>query len=71
MLDASEIVPGRKARDGSLRGTIALAAGLGSHGEGARLEFDARGRAKAFWLGGTKLLAEKALAKELAAKFDG
>jgi len=71
LLDASEIVPGRKARDGSLTGTIAQAVGVGSHGEGARLELDARGRAKAFWLGGTKLLAEKALAKEMRAKFEG
>lgn len=71
LLDASEIVPGRKGRDGALQGTIAQAVGVGSHGEPARIEFDARGRAKAFWLGGTKLLAEKAFANEMRARFDG
>jgi D-alanyl-D-alanine carboxypeptidase len=69
LLDASEIVPGRRGKDGAVHGTIVQAPGLASHGEGARLELDARGRVKAFWLGGTKLLAEKALAKELAAKY--
>lgn len=70
LLDASEIVPQRRSRDGTLHGTIVQAAGLASHGEGARLEVDARGRTKAFWLGGTKLLGEKALARELVAKYD-
>jgi D-alanyl-D-alanine carboxypeptidase len=69
LLDASEIAPGRKGRDGTLHGTIVQAVGLASHGEGARLEWDARGRARAFWFGGTQLLPEKALAKELAAKY--
>lgn len=69
LLDASEIVPTRRGRDGVVPGTIVQAAGLASHGEGARLELDGRGRAKVFWLGGTKLLPEMALAKELVAKY--
>lgn len=69
LLDASEIVPGRKAPDGTLRGAIVNAAGLANHGEAARIEFDARGRAKAVWLGGIKLIGEKPLAKELEAKY--
>lgn len=71
LLDASEIEPGRRERGGSERGVIALASGLASHAEPAWLERDARGRAKAFWLGGTKLLPEKTLARELAARFNG
>jgi len=70
LLDASEITPGRRARDGStLQGVIAQAPGLGSHGEPARLELDTRGRVKAFWLGGTRLVSEKALARELEARY--
>lgn len=70
LLDASEIVPSGRSRDGTLHGTIVQAAGLASHGEGARIESDGRGRPRAVWLGGTKLLAEKALAKELVAKYE-
>jgi len=69
LLDASEIVPGRRDREGTLHGRIDLAPGLMSHGEPARIEHDARGRAKAFWLGGTKLLPEAVLARELEARY--
>jgi D-alanyl-D-alanine carboxypeptidase len=69
LLDASEIVPGRRDRSGTRHGVIAQATGLMSHGEPARLEVDGRGRAKAFWFGGTKLLPEAALAKELEARY--
>jgi D-alanyl-D-alanine carboxypeptidase len=69
LLDASEIVPGRRDRDGTRQGTIVSAPGLMSHGEPARLEFDKRGRAKVFWLGGTRLLPEAALAKELERRY--
>ncbi|MES2990280.1 MAG: serine hydrolase domain-containing protein [Pseudomonadota bacterium] len=52
------------------RGTITLAGGFGSHGEPVRLERDAKGRATAFWLGGTRTLPEAAVAKELVARYD-
>jgi D-alanyl-D-alanine carboxypeptidase len=69
LLDASEIVPGRRDRDGSLHGLIATAPGLMSHGEPARLEHDARGRARAFVLGGMRLLPEAALSRELERRY--
>jgi D-alanyl-D-alanine carboxypeptidase len=69
LLDASEIVPGASGRDGTRHGLVASAPGLMNHGEPARLEHDKRGRAKAFWLGGTRLVPEAALAKELAARY--
>ena len=70
LLDASEIVPGRRDREGTLHGRIDNAPGLMSHGEPARLEHDGRGRTKAFWLGGTKLLPEAVLARELEARYE-
>ncbi len=70
LLDASEIVPGATGRDGTRHGLIANAPGLMSHGEPARVDYDGRGRAKAVWLGGMKLVPEAALARELAARYD-
>lgn len=69
LLDASEIVPARRDRSGTRHGLITQATGLMSHGEPARLEFDKRGQAKAFWLGGTRLISEAALARELEARY--
>ena len=64
--DATELVV-----DGPAQGRIALAGGFGSHGEPVRMERDARGRPRAFWLGGTRLQPEPAIAKELTARYEG
>lgn len=66
LLDATQIEPG-SAGDGR----ITLAGGFASHGEPARLQRDARGRAKALWLGGTRLQSEALAAKELQARYGG
>lgn len=67
LLDASEITPEGTAG----AGRITLAGGFASHGEPARLQLDARGRARAVWLGGTKLQSEAQAAKELQARYGG
>lgn len=68
MLDASEIeVAGR--RGGVAHGRIVLAGGYMSHGEPARLVFDARGKPTQFWLGGTCYLPEAQVAKELVQRY--
>ncbi|MEP6876164.1 MAG: serine hydrolase domain-containing protein [Burkholderiales bacterium] len=65
LLDASEIeVTG--SRNGASHGRIVLAGGYMSHGEPARIEFDARGKPAQFWLGGTCYLPEARVAKQLA-----
>ena len=64
MQDASEIEVAGK-RGGASQGRIVLAGGYMSHGEPARLEFDARGNPSHFWLGGTCCLPEAKVAKEL------
>lgn len=70
MMDASQIVPApRKGRDGTLNGRIELSGGFGHHGEAARIEHDARGRAKEAWIGGTRLVSEARARKELAARY--
>ena len=69
MLDATEIEPLGRDRDGVERGRIALATGLGNHGEPARIERDRRGTPSGFWLAGMKLLPEAKAAKELAARY--
>jgi D-alanyl-D-alanine carboxypeptidase len=69
LLDASEIEVVGRDRSGASQGRIVLAGGFASHGEPARLQRDARGKAAEFWLGGTKLLPEAKAAKELAAKY--
>lgn len=56
--------------DGPAHGRIALAGGFGSQGEPVRMERDARGRARAFWLGGTRLQPEAAIAKELVGRYE-
>lgn len=66
LMDATQITP---QGDGG-EGRITLAGGFGSHGEPARLTLDARGRAKAFWLGGTRLQTETQAAKELQARYE-
>jgi D-alanyl-D-alanine carboxypeptidase len=71
LLDASEIQPGRRDRAGVLHGEITLAGGFVNHGEAARIEHDGRGRAKAFWFGGTRLLPEAQVAKELERRYGG
>jgi len=65
MLDASEL-----AVTGRGRGRIALAGGFASHGEQARLVRGRRGRVTELWLGGTKLLPEAQVAREMAARYD-
>ena len=68
MQDASEIeVAGKRA--GASHGRIVLAGGYMSHGEPARLVFDARGRPAQCWLGGTCYLPEAKVAKELARRY--
>lgn len=70
LLDASEVRvtrSGKRAADGK----ITLAGGFANHGERARLERDARGRASALWLGGTKLLPEARIAAELNKRYRG
>jgi CubicO group peptidase (beta-lactamase class C family) len=54
------------ARD---KGRIALASGTGSHGESVRRVRNARGRVSELWLGGTKLLPEAKVARELEARY--
>jgi D-alanyl-D-alanine carboxypeptidase len=70
LTDASEIEPGAR-RGRTLAGCVALANGFASHGEPARLELDARARAKELWLGGSKLLPERAAARELERRYGG
>ncbi len=68
MLDASEIdVAGKRA--GASHGRVVLAGGYMSHGEPARLVFDARGKPAQFWLGGTCYLPEAKVAKELTQRY--
>jgi CubicO group peptidase (beta-lactamase class C family) len=64
LLDAAEL-----AVTGRGRGRIALAGGFASHGEPARLERTAGGRATALWLGGTKLVREAQLAREMERRY--
>ena len=67
LLDATQITPKGTAGEGR----ITLAGGFGSHGEPARITLDTKGRAKAFWLGGTRLQTEAQAAKELRARYAG
>jgi D-alanyl-D-alanine carboxypeptidase len=71
LLDAPQIELAA-AVDGSTRhGRFVQAGGFASFGEAARLEHDARGRAQALWLGGTRLQTEAQAAKELARRYGG
>jgi len=65
MLDATEFVPESRGS-----GRITLAGAFGNHGETVRLRRDAGGVAGEFWLGGTKMLPERKVAKELAGRED-
>lgn len=69
MMDASQIVPGRRRAGGPLTGEITLAGGFAQHGEPARIGLDAGGRARQAWIGGTRLVTETRAAKELAARY--
>lgn len=70
LMDASEIEPdARQARDGTLRGRITLAGGFAHHGEPARIERDAAGRAQVLWLAGMRLLPEAQAMRELARRY--
>lgn len=51
------------------QGRVALAGSFDRHGEPVRLERDARGKATALWLGGTKMQSEAATARELTKKY--
>jgi D-alanyl-D-alanine carboxypeptidase len=48
---------------------IGKAPGFANHGETARLEFDDDGQPSALWLGGSRLLPEAAMAKEVRQRF--
>ena len=66
--DASEVeVAGR--RDAASHGRIVLAGGYMSHGEPARVVFDARGKPSQCWIGGTCYLPEAKIAKELLQRY--
>jgi CubicO group peptidase (beta-lactamase class C family) len=69
-LDASELVPA-PGREGADAAHIVVATGFGSHGEPVRLERDGRGRVRAVWLAGTRLVSEAAIARELDARYPG
>lgn len=65
LLDATHIEPGRQPGVGR----ITLAGSFGSHGETARLELDASGRATAVWLAAARLQSEVQAARELAVRY--
>ncbi|MFO1340530.1 MAG: serine hydrolase domain-containing protein [Burkholderiaceae bacterium] len=72
VMDAPQIVPGphvKTSKDGTEQGSITLAGGFANHGESARIERDARGRVKAVWVGGTRLVGEGQAARELARRY--
>jgi D-alanyl-D-alanine carboxypeptidase len=69
IMDASEIEPVGRPRDGVQKGRIVLAGAFASHGEAARLRRDKAGRATELWLGGIQLRQESKAAKELANRY--
>ena len=71
LLDAPQIEAAADASGATRQGHFVLAGGFASHGETVRLEHDARGRAQALWLGGTRLQTEAQAAKELARRYGG
>ncbi len=71
LLDAPQIEPALRSAGDMRQGRFVLAGGFASHGEQARLEHDARGRATALWLGGTRLQTEAQAAKELTRRYGG
>ncbi|HKX08665.1 MAG TPA: serine hydrolase domain-containing protein [Stellaceae bacterium] len=64
-LDASEL-----AVTGRDRGRIALAGGFANHGELARLVRGGRRRVTGLWLGGTQLVSEAKVAREMATRYE-
>lgn len=68
--DASEIEVSGRIRDRATLGRIALAGGFANHGEPVRLVFDGRGKAKEFWLSGSKLLPQARIERELVARYE-
>jgi D-alanyl-D-alanine carboxypeptidase len=71
LMDASELEPLGRARNGAAHARIVLANGYGAHGEPARLVHDARGRAAEFWLAGNCLRPEAKVVKELESRYGG
>jgi D-alanyl-D-alanine carboxypeptidase len=71
LLDAPQIEPAARHSGATRQGRFLLAGGFASHGETARLVQDARGRASALWLGGTRLQTEAQAARELARRYGG
>lgn len=71
LMDCSEIEVAAKGRQGQESGRITLAGGFASHGETARLVRDGRGQVAEVWLGGTRLLPEAKVARELARRYEG
>jgi D-alanyl-D-alanine carboxypeptidase len=69
LLDAPQIEPAARPQGDSRHGRFVQAGGFASFGETARLQHDARGRAQALWLGGTRLQTEAQAAKELARRY--
>lgn len=69
MMDASQVVPDARRRNGVDSGQITLAGGFANHGETARIERDARGRVVEAWVGGTRLVSEAKAAQELAKRY--
>lgn len=69
LLDAPQIEPAAAADGPTRHGRFVQAGGFASFGEAARLAHDARGRAQALWLGGTRLQTEAQAAKELARRY--
>jgi D-alanyl-D-alanine carboxypeptidase len=65
VVDATELVVEGRTKDGESQGRIALAGGFASHGEAVRLRRDGRGRPVEFWLGGTRMLPQAGVEKEL------
>jgi hypothetical protein len=49
---------------------IALAGGYASHGEPVRRVRDKAGRVTSVWFAGAKMLPERALAREMASRYD-
>lgn len=69
MMDATQIEPQGRQRNGIDQGLITLAGGFANHGETARIAQDARGRISEVWIGGTRLVSEARAAKELKARY--
>jgi D-alanyl-D-alanine carboxypeptidase len=68
--DASEIEVSGSLRNGVAHGRVALAGGFANHGEPVRLVFDGRGRAREFWLSGSKLLPQAKIERELYTRYE-